>query len=613
MRLVALLTALLAAWMAVRPYEGIVLDAQLYVLQSLVALNPEPLAGDLFLRFGSQNSFTLFPYLVAPLVELFGVEAAAAIMTVASALLLLVAGGLLAWQLSSGLHAWFAVGLLLTVPGWYGAGEVFRYDEMYLNARVPAEAAAVLALVCAVTGRWWLALLAAAIALLIHPVMAAPACGLLILIGIDRIAPRRYRSVAAPAIALAGTLLLALAVYFSASTAGPEREAWVSSLRSRNAFLFLQNWRIEDWLQNALGIASLCIAADTLQRAQPARVAALTALIGMLGLVLAALAALGGSFDLLLLGQTWRWSWLARFMALTLLPVTLWELWKAGQTGRATALLLGSGWLLVGFFGGALAMLAALLWFVRRRLDKPAAAALMKGAWTVVACSAVLLVAFGMQALHLGMDSNAAPKWVQRLVNFASVAGPLTGLITLACYLALHSTSRTAPIVVGLLAAVVLTGLMPYRLVPALEPRYSNSNQARFAAWRERIPPTAEVLWHEHPVAAWVLLNRRSFLSASQSAGLLYSRELTREFARRSESLAALASPGWWTMAAMAAEDEPKKLTPPLLRELCREPALAYVVTATDLAGAAGRVEWPTRDQYVFLYDCAPTRDEAER
>jgi hypothetical protein len=284
-----------------------------------------------------------------------------------------------------------------------------------------------------------------------------------------------------------------------------------------------------------------------------------------------------------------------------------------GVPVRASALLLGSGWLLVGYLGGALAILAALLWFVRRHLDKHAPAALMKGAWSVAACSAVLLVAFGMQALHLGMDSNAAPPWVQRLVNFASVAGPLACLVGLVCHLTLRSTSRTAPIIVGLLAAVVLTGLIPYWLVPTLEPRYSNSNQAKFATWREKIPPTDEVLWHEYPVAAWVLLNRRSFLSASQSAGLLYSRELTREFARRSESLAALASPGWWTMAAMAAEDEPKKLTPPLLREICREPALAYVVTATDLGGAAGRVEWPTRDQYVFLYDCAPTRDEAER
>ncbi|MGB7738417.1 MAG: hypothetical protein WBM03_04835 [Steroidobacteraceae bacterium] len=612
-RLIAFLAALFAAWLAARPYEGIVLDAQLYTLQTLATMNPTPLAGDLFLRFGSQNSFTLFPHLVAPLVELFGIEAAAAIVTISSALLLLAAGGLLAKHLTSVRSAWLAVGLLLTIPGWYGAGEVLRYDEMYLNARVPAEALSILALACAAKRRWLLAFLTAGIAVMIHPVMAAATCGLLVLVGIDAIAPERYRRIAGPSIALAGALLLALAAYLLSVPAEPGRELWISSMRSRTTFLFLQDWRIEDWLQNGLGIASLCIATSVLNQATAARVAALTAVLGALGIALAALASMGGHFDLLLLGQTWRWAWLARFVALILLPATLSTLWKSGHTGRACALLLGSGWLLVSHFGGAVAMLAALLWFARRRFDESTEAALLKGAWTVAAGTAVLLVAFGAQALPLAMDSNAATRWVQRLVNFSGVAGPLACVVTLAWHLTLRSRSKTAPLAVGLLAAVALAGLLPYQLFPKVESRYSESNQAKFGAWRGTIPQTAEVLWHEDPVAVWVLLQRRSFLSGSQSAGLLYSRELTREFSRRSATLAALASPGWWTLAAIDREDEPKALTSRILREICREPALGYVVGAIDVGNASGRVEWPTRGQHVFLYDCAAFRDEAER
>jgi hypothetical protein len=611
-RALACLLALCAAWLAARPYEGIVLDAQLYALQTLATMDPEPLSHDLFLRFGSQNSFTLFPHLLAPLVSALGLEAAAATFTVISGALLLLGGGLLARCFGTSRTAWLSVALLIAIPGWYGAGEVLRYDEMYLNARVPAQVFSILALTLACLGRPALAALAALMAAATHPVMAAGVWGILLLMVLDERLPSRWHLKAATIVALAGTLLVVIAGYLVSSDAGADRTLWIETLRSRTTFLFLQDWRAEDWVQNALGIVTLAVATSVLKQAPAIRMAWFAAVVGVLGIAIAGLASMTAHFDILLLLQSWRWSWLSRFLAVVLLPVTAWSLWRAGAAGRASALLLVSGWALLNYLGGLLAAGAAVLWFSHSRLDAALLARLRALSWLIAGVAVTVLAVFGLQAVPLALDSKAAPEWVQQTVNFAGVPGPLILVMVAAWHGTLNVRWRTGPVAVAALAAIALTGLVPYNISPALEPRYSTENVARFADWRQLIEPSAEVLWHEEPVAVWVLLQRQSFLSGSQSAGLLYSRAATGEFWRRANAMADLASPGWWTLATIDAKDEPRDLTLPLLAGICQEPELDFVVDVHDLGVSIARAEWPTRGHSVFLYDCRTFRAGAD-
>jgi hypothetical protein len=607
-RALACLLALCAAWLAARPYEGIVLDAQLYALQTLATMEPEPLSRDLFLRFGSQNSFTLFPQLLAPLVSALGLEAAAATFTVISGALLLLGGGLLARCFGTSRMAWLSVAMLIAIPGWYGAGEVLRYDEMYLNARVPAQVFSILALTLVCLGRPVLAAMAALVAAALHPVMAAGVWGVLLLMVLDERLPSRWHLKAATLVALAGTLLVVIAGYLVSSDAGGDRTLWIETLRSRTTFLFLQDWRAEDWVQNALGIVTLAIAASVLKQTPAIRMVLFAAVVSVLGIAIAGLASTTEHFDILLLLQSWRWSWLSRFLAVVLLPATVWSLWRAGAAGRATALLLVSAWALLNYMGGLLAAGAAMLWFARSTSDEGLVARLHAMSWLIATIAVVVLVIFGLQAVPLALDSKAAPGWVQQMVNFAGIPGPLILVVVAAWHGALNVHWRTGPAAVAGTAAVALTGLVPYNVSPALEPRYSTENIARFADWRRLIDPSAEVLWHEEPVAVWVLLQRQSFLSGSQSAGLLYSRAATGEFWRRANAIADLASPGWWTLATIDAKDEPRDLTLPLLAGICQEPVLDFVVDVHDLGVAVARAEWPSRGHSVFLYDCRTFR-----
>ncbi|MFX7949498.1 hypothetical protein ABTK52_19180, partial [Acinetobacter baumannii] len=54
-------------WLLVRPYQGIVHDARLYGLQVLARVSPGAFHADLFLAYGSQDSFSIFSLIVRPL------------------------------------------------------------------------------------------------------------------------------------------------------------------------------------------------------------------------------------------------------------------------------------------------------------------------------------------------------------------------------------------------------------------------------------------------------------------------------------------------------------------------------------------------------------------
>ena len=71
-----LLCVLLALNALARPYAGIAHDARLYSAQVLHQLEPESYSDDLFFRYGSQDQFSIFSRVAAPIVNLLGLQAA---------------------------------------------------------------------------------------------------------------------------------------------------------------------------------------------------------------------------------------------------------------------------------------------------------------------------------------------------------------------------------------------------------------------------------------------------------------------------------------------------------------------------------------------------------
>src|SRR5262249_14838868 len=75
-RPILLVCALLAANAFTQPYRGLQHDARLYAAQVLERSEPGTLDLDLYLRYGSQDRYTIFSAVLLPVVRLIGLEPA---------------------------------------------------------------------------------------------------------------------------------------------------------------------------------------------------------------------------------------------------------------------------------------------------------------------------------------------------------------------------------------------------------------------------------------------------------------------------------------------------------------------------------------------------------
>ncbi len=117
-----LLAAVAVLWMATRPYSGIVHDSTLYTLQALNAADPARFADDPFLRFGSQDRFTIFSHLYGPVLRWAGISLGALLLTLlAQAIWLCGAYCLARALLGDPVRALAAVAGLVALPSTYGA------------------------------------------------------------------------------------------------------------------------------------------------------------------------------------------------------------------------------------------------------------------------------------------------------------------------------------------------------------------------------------------------------------------------------------------------------------------------------------------------------------
>lgn len=137
----------LGAWLACNPYLGIVHDARLYVAQVLRTLHPDVFDSDLFFAFGSQDDFSLFSRLFAPLIAYFGTSAASLLIVALGHALWLSGAAALALRLAPDRAAAVAGLVLLAVmPSFYGGWEVFSFGEGFATPRLLAEGIALWAL-----------------------------------------------------------------------------------------------------------------------------------------------------------------------------------------------------------------------------------------------------------------------------------------------------------------------------------------------------------------------------------------------------------------------------------------------------------------------------------
>ena len=564
---------LLALFLYAHPYGGMHADAEVYALQALSRLYPESLRGDMFFRFGSQDSYTVFPPLHAWLIGLLGLDQSAWLLSRAFLIALAAGALLLARACMQRQQAWLALALFILIPGAYGPHNVFAYGENVLTPRTLAEALSLLSLWLALSARWRASLATLAVALLLHPIMALPA---LLCVAALR-APARAPLLLGGGAALGLAAATVLAVLWPLGPIQIMDHDWRATLELLTPFLMAQQWWLPDWQRSVVPLATLAVAVIALAPGRGRLLAATALAIGAAGLALLLYSSFVAPIVLLVQGQAWRWTWLARAVAVLLLVPTGAALWRRGPNGVAVLALLAVGW-----YGSEDALgLEAALCAVAFAVLEVGAARPIRLLW---AGGGALALLFGAGIVHLiGFTAR---------LQFAAGAIAVWWLVVGA-----RRAWLTALAALGTAAACGVQ--LAATLNAPLEPGYDAVTRA-LVPWQHRIGADQTVLNFGDGAWPWVALHRQSYFG---NVGILFSRRTAMAMRARNDELQQRAGSDLaWFSAGRSADRPPPSLG--TLRRLCGAPDLDFIVAPVSYPVPHALSNAPAPFDSIYLYDC---------
>lgn len=586
-----------AFWLLGRRYPGITHDAILYALLGLHRLDPGSFARDLFFAHGSQDAYTAFPFLYAPLIDALGVGGAAMAVTIAGQIAFAAAAVAFVLQIAAGPARWWSLALLAASSGYYGGVGVFRFAEPFATARTLAEPLVLAAFACTLASRHRTALIALAVAAVLHPLVAAPGIAMVFL----------WHAVARPRMLWTVPIFLGLVLAVIALRPGlwlSFDPSWLAVVLDRTPHLLISQWLLPDWSRFVWG---LCVAwlGSRFVEAPVRRLVFSVAAAGLAGVAASWIAVdLLGSATAAGL-QLWRAHWPLHFVAIVLVPVATLALWRSGNASRAAAACIAASCC----FGRAGLPAAALLAILAVVLD---ASRQRWPAWmSESALRLILLAVLGTAAAGLLSEilsrlppvyGARRPAWTAYVHALASVGGvlPLAVALWLAAY------SRFAMAGAGVAAAALAVSVAAW---DARTPWHRFIERARAGdnPFREQLPPGAQVYWSGSFGKSWLALGRPTWISVDQGAGIVFNRETALHYAARMRAAVDLQA----SIDRCALVEQPAcRIDARPARELCnRQDGPDYLVLNARIEGYPA-TEWPLPPeigpgrQSLFLYDC---------
>lgn len=604
-----------ALLVATRPWYGLVHDARMYALQALNAVNPGRFTSDLFLKYGSQDSFSAFTALYRYPIAWLGPSGANVAGVIVGGVLWLATlayfmGGLFRNQRT----ALIAMAAAIALCPYYGGADIFSYAEPFTTPRLFAEALSLIALGSGMRGRPLAAALAAAIAAALHPLTALGPIGvLLVLAGLK---DRRLWLLALAAGVIGAVLILTRIgpAGRALQTLDPE---WARIVLKRDFFAFITRWSWWEVVRLILILTLLLVgASQTKGRERSLILAIFFVATGYLALDVVA-----GDLvrDLLVVNlQLWRILWLATLVTNALIVVLASRL-PEGYSSKpllATTAAIGAAASFVSAVSIAfvlILMVAVAVLIVEtlgqgRPLGKRAAFYARGFAAAGLALAATMFLRFVGYDFHPWGEVARAVTGaaVILLLAFGETFGPLAlasggaGLIALAVALEPGQSPWdryvfSPPRDDGLAAFVAGAGLT-----------YWESDQGR------------QLLWFR--------LGRPSYFSCTQGSGAMFYRTTATDFARRSRALSPLHTVDFGAMTDQSC-GEPNPTghfgpgSPAILAAACRAlPDLDTAILDRPIPGAAPAKVWraPAAQQYkdedrrlikidtFYRYSCSP-------
>jgi hypothetical protein len=332
-RPLSLLLAMLALNALAAPYAGLMHDARLYAAQVWHRLDERAFADDLFFLYGSQDQFSIFSRVVAPVAAMVGVPAAFFLFYLAGKALYFLAALRLVFRLVPG-RVLAVVSLLLlavsSIP--YGGFGVFGVNEPFFTPRPIATACVLLGVERVLAGRFGLAFLVVLVGGLMHPIIAVPGLAIVVVSWARARLPGRVFWTLSAIGGLALGIVLA-SPPLAGRLFGQMDEDWLMTARHASPYASPLDWPTFDLAASFGPPLVLLAAAWVNRRRRLAGVALLAVLVGWGGLAASVLGSLMG-YALLVQGQFYRALWLVNFLQMPLGLWLMWQLWHSGEIGR---------------------------------------------------------------------------------------------------------------------------------------------------------------------------------------------------------------------------------------------------------------------------------------
>jgi hypothetical protein len=524
-----------AVWLLTHRNIGLGVDGTVYALMALNWDHPGAYASDLFLRFGSQDQFSLFSPFYGVLIRLLRLGDAATALLLLTHALWLLGAWMLSHRLLRGAPAHLAFLLLVAIQPAYGGWAVLFAGGHEPTPRPMAEALVMIGLAFVFSRAWLRAAVAMALAAAIHPVMAPVGIAVAWMILAER---RRVFLLALPAGVAAGLAMAALGLPPFDRLFAIMDPQWLRAVEARNGFVLTANWYPADWTRVAAG-AALCLSAAVLSGGARRAFYLAVTLTAAAGL---AISLIGGDLfhDVLVIQlQTWRAAWLMAVAALPAAALIGLRL-RRHPLGPATTILLAAPLLVltrplqifafvwVASLLMSVAGLTLVILIRRGRAPRPSPLAAR-----LIVYAAMILPLINVIAGLLGIIWDAR-FWLDHQILALEPGYFLLArvvILVLAIGLFMLARRRMALALVLASACLVLGGLTWDGRTPWQ--KYEVSGVAPPVA----LPAQATVLWGEDAGPAWLLLRRPAYVSASQSTGLLFSRRTALEWVARSRAV----------------------------------------------------------------------------
>jgi hypothetical protein len=549
-RPLVLLAWMLAANAVTWPYLGFVHDARLYSGQVLYRLDPETFGGDLFFQFGSQDRYSLFSPIMAPLVKLVGFDVGFFAYYLVALPLLLFGVQRLALRLvpdSPGV----VLGLLFVsmMPLSYGGHNIFRVIEPFSTPRLLASALTLFALTWTLEGRPIRAAAGFVGALALHPLMAFPGVVLAVAYGIWQRFGGRVFAVAATISAIAAIVVFAVPT-IGGPLFGVMDDEWKDIVQLTCPYQFPQVWTGHDWFWAALVLGGAGAAACWL-RPDPAkaRFVTLATILGFLGLIVTVVM-VRLPFALPIMAQPYRAMWIVTALMPPLVFAFAGHLWLTQRVtmrwaALAILILLGLTFEWRVEIGLLLVIVPASVIMARifgRELPTavrwaaiPAGAAIgVLGLWGVKRIAQLL---GGPLELLLLLDPLIGYEY------FPIVAGPVLLLLIAVAAMWLTGRHLTRPATGCVLVAIALAWDGVFFTAPRVAP-----TDAMIDPYRPGIHFVADSLRDKEPSRplqiysnlrrvefVWMDWHARSYFDVNQTAGFIFTKSTAVEGMRRGQ------------------------------------------------------------------------------